>query len=319
MRPQALLSVLLAAAANIAGASASDASAAGRVASVYIQPLTSPETPPAFLAEIAVPDFTKPGSSSSSSSSSDSDHHHRDPFSSPAEVLSYEAPDLPEGAELVRIGVYDAEAGRWASSSTSVASAENFAKGYSPHFVLTVDGDDYVGVVCRGVRIDAGQTRDFGPQAAVARPRPGAQPAPGRPVVLSPEGKKVVPEEKTFLQKYCIPPPLLGLLGRAVVSTVFGLGRLNMLTSCRLSLQVLVGVGYRRGSLALGRRRAAVIDLVFGVFGLSLFPVLAEEGFGLCCLPRYALSLPSVVHLCVGGDSQATSLSFSFCQLSSPA
>lgn len=55
----------------------------------------------------------------------------------------------------------------------------------------------------RGVKIDAGHTRDFGPQALVVVTSAGKQPDLNKPVVLSPEGRKVQPEaEKSFLQKY---------------------------------------------------------------------------------------------------------------------
>ncbi|KAK4107165.1 hypothetical protein N656DRAFT_680316, partial [Canariomyces notabilis] len=148
-----------------------------------------------------------------------------------AEVLAYEAPDLDLGFNSdstsrpqqqpptppLRIGVYNSSTREWLSP-TSVVSASNFAKGYAPHFVLTVDDDDgqpgedggafnkILGVTCRGVRIDAGQTRDFGPQAVVLRAGKGAQPALGKPVILSLEGKRRGPggegEEKSFLQKY---------------------------------------------------------------------------------------------------------------------
>lgn len=130
-----------------------------------------------------------------------------------ASVTSYEAPELPETATLVRIGLYDSRADKW-TGSTSVASAENFAKGYSPHFLLNVDAtkssvtgqeDEDVtilGASLRGVRIDAGQTRDFGPQARLVMTARGKQPDLNKPVVLSPEGKKVEKEEKTFLQKF---------------------------------------------------------------------------------------------------------------------
>ncbi|KAK3371720.1 hypothetical protein B0T24DRAFT_334796 [Lasiosphaeria ovina] len=177
MRVSALFSTLLAAAAV--------ASAESVVASIFIQPITTPETPPSLLAEVsyeAQPETTAIG-----------------------EVLSYEAPDLPEGgaAALVRVGVYDAAAARWVSS-TSVASADNFGKGLSPHLVLSVDNSkgQILGVLCKGVRIDAGQTRDFGPQVVVVPTARGKHPDLNRPVVLSPEGKNVVPEEKTLLQKY---------------------------------------------------------------------------------------------------------------------
>ncbi|KAH6848340.1 hypothetical protein B0I37DRAFT_446428 [Chaetomium sp. MPI-CAGE-AT-0009] len=201
MRLPTLLSAFLAGAATVA--LASDEST--RTAAIYIQPLTDPSTLPSLLAELAIPDLDSASSSSSAPNSPEDDDGP-----AAAEVLSYSAPELPddddkEGANnLVRIGIYSPAAGRWVSS-TSVASTANFAKGYAPHFAVTVDAESgaYVGVACRGVAIDAGVTRDFGPQAVVLRTAPGPQPALGKPVVLSPEGRKVAEEgEKSFLQKY---------------------------------------------------------------------------------------------------------------------
>lgn len=151
-----------------------------QAAAIFLQPIASPEAAPSFLAEVTY-----------------------DPSDlSASRVTDYEAPDLPEGARLVRIGVYDRAASRWASS-TSVASVDNFGKGYSPHLTVSVDAaGNYLGASCKGVGIDAGQTRDFGPQAMVVVTAPGKQPDLNKPVVLSPEGKQVVPEEKTLLQKY---------------------------------------------------------------------------------------------------------------------
>ncbi len=160
-----------------------------RAASIYVQPVVaaseSSAAAPSLVAEIRY-DTLEPSNS---------------------EVASYEAPDIPAEAALVRVGVYDARAGAWASS-TSVAAADNFAKGYSPHFVLSLDGrGGYLGVACRGVRIDAGATRDFGPQAVVAVSAAGKQPELNKPVVLSPEGRKVAPpEEKSLLQR-CVAFP----------------------------------------------------------------------------------------------------------------
>ncbi|KAK3321109.1 histone chaperone domain CHZ-domain-containing protein [Cercophora scortea] len=178
--------------------------AESRTVSIFIQPITAPETTPSLLAEVR---YEAVEASSPSSAS--------EPTTPPtttiaSEVSSYEAPDLPEGAKLLRIGAYDEATGTWVSS-TSVLSVDNFGKGYSPHFVLSVDGGDdegnvdagrVVGVACRGVRIDAGQTRDFGPQAVVVLTGKGKQPDLNKPVVLSPEGRKVEVQEKTFLQKY---------------------------------------------------------------------------------------------------------------------
>ncbi|KAK1750015.1 cyclin-dependent protein kinase [Echria macrotheca] len=175
--------------ALLAGAIAR-ATAEPQTVPVYIQPITFPDTAPTLLAE-----FTYDRSADSTSAAT----------TIGAEVSSFEAPDFPEGARLARIGVYDAKAGRWISSTTAV-SVDNFGKGYSPNFVLTLDSDDgrdyVVGVACRGVRVDAGYTRDFGPQVTVAVAGPGKQPELNKPVVLSPEGKKVIPEEKSFIQKY---------------------------------------------------------------------------------------------------------------------
>lgn len=163
--------------------------AEARTANVYIQPLGS-SSAPVLLAGLTY-DSSAPDVASSAS------------------VASYEAPELPGSTELVRVGIYDTNQKKWAGS-TSVASAENFAKGYSPHFVLSVDGTSgeevVLGASVRGVRIDAGQTRDFGPQASLLLTSRGKQPDLNKPIVLSPEGKKVEKEEKTFLQKFVLAP-----------------------------------------------------------------------------------------------------------------
>lgn len=172
-----------------------------RTAQIYIQTVGGTSSP-VQLAEISY-DIATPDSGAS--------------------VTSYEAPELPESASLVRIGLYDSRANKW-TGSTSVASVENFGKGYSPHFLLSVDATKYasgdrntqnkpeevavLGAGFRGVRIDAGQTRDFGPQARLVVTAMGKQPELNKPVVLSPEGKKVEKEEKTFLQKFVRFPSL---------------------------------------------------------------------------------------------------------------
>ncbi|POR31867.1 Uncharacterized protein TPAR_07917 [Tolypocladium paradoxum] len=172
MRITALLSALCAAAAVHANP---------RTAQIYIQPITSSSQAPSPLAEVSY----DPAALSLSS------------------VVSYEAPDIPAAARFVRIGLYDAKARTW-TSGTTVAAADNFSKGYSPNIVLSTDGSGaVVSASCKGVAIDAGQTRDFGPKVVVLPETRGKQPQLNKPVVLSPEGKKVEPEqEKTFLQKY---------------------------------------------------------------------------------------------------------------------
>ncbi|KAJ3505643.1 hypothetical protein NM208_g16170 [Fusarium decemcellulare] len=65
------------------------------------------------------------------------------------------------------------------------------------------DAGDVRSVAFKGVRIDAGQTRDFGPKAVVITEKKGSQPELNKPVVLSPNGRKAGEEEqKSFLQKY---------------------------------------------------------------------------------------------------------------------
>lgn len=218
-------------------AASSFASADPHTAQIYIQPVGGASSP-VPLAEITY-DITNPDDAAS--------------------VASYEAPELPESTSLVRIGLYDLRANKWAGS-TSVVSAENFAKGYSPHFLLNVDATKAVGpgqeggdamalgASLRGVRIDAGQTRDFGPQVKLVLTGWGKQPDLNKPVVLSPEGKKVEKEEKTFFQKF-------------VWLSLPGTGALLMCGHANLSLQVLVddryccvsggGRRWRRGQVEL--------------------------------------------------------------------
>jgi len=119
-----------------------------------------------------------------------------------ADLDSYEAPVLSPETKLVRIGTYDPITSTW-KSSTSIASAENFAKGFRPTIVLNLDAQgEVLGVSLKSSIIDAGQTRDFGPKVIVKKMGKGKQPTLNRPVVLSPHGKVEEPEpEKTMLQK----------------------------------------------------------------------------------------------------------------------
>lgn len=120
-----------------------------------------------------------------------------------AEILSFDSPELLPDTKLLRIGVYDTATSIW-KSSTSITSVESFAKGYSPTLVLSLDAQGgLIGVACKSAKIDAGQTRDFGPKIAVSKMGEGKLPQLNRPVVLSPEGKLEEPvPEKTMLQKY---------------------------------------------------------------------------------------------------------------------
>lgn len=209
------------------------ASADRRTATIYIQPILShhQQSAPVPLATLEY-DAGGKGPNTATTTEGDADSSSSS-SSSEIEILSYEAPELPPDASLVRVGVWDGSSsssssiagggGRWISSTT-LASAENFAKGYAPVLAVTISpsisastsssknskgaggggggGGDILGVAIKGVAVDAGYTRDFGPKAVLVRTEPGRQVDLNRPVVLGPEGKTVEAEpEKSLLQK----------------------------------------------------------------------------------------------------------------------
>lgn len=205
-----------------------------RTAQLYIQPLSPNAAKPEPLAEIAY----DPAATSSSS------------------IVTYEPPALDdvEPPSLVRIGLYDTRAEQWLSGTT-VASSENFGKGYAPNLILSVDGrGEVLSAAVKGVRIDAGQTRDFGPQAVVLVEAKGKQPDLNKPIVLSPEGKKVEEVEKTFLQKYVPSLEIFKTRGGAQC------GRCHVLLLT--FAQILVDTGCR-SSPGARRRRRREIDETF--------------------------------------------------------
>ncbi|RFU26129.1 hypothetical protein B7463_g10213, partial [Scytalidium lignicola] len=122
-----------------------------------------------------------------------------------ADLISFEAPELASGSKLARIGIYDLAKSTWISS-TSLTSMESFTKGHAITFFLSIDNNgSIVGVSCKGSKIDAGQTRDFGPKVKLSKSEKAKRPELNKPVILSPEGK--LPEdipEKTLLQKYAV-------------------------------------------------------------------------------------------------------------------
>lgn len=157
-------------------------SAVERAAEIWIQPVEAVQKP-SVLAEVSY-DLAALSTSS---------------------VTSYEAPDLPEDTKTVRIGIFDKKSKQWVSGST-VASVDNFSKGYSPNFLLSVDSKgEVVSAAIKGIKVDAGYTRDFGPKVVVLPEVKGKQPELNKPVVLSPEGKREEVQEKSFIQKY-VPP-----------------------------------------------------------------------------------------------------------------
>jgi hypothetical protein len=145
---------------------------------IYIQPL-SPSTTPSVLAEI-----------------------NYNPSTLSASISSFSPPELPDSTSYLKVGIYDPSTSSW-KSSTSLTSAESFSKGYRPTLVVNLDGEGGVlGISVSSGKIDAGQTRDFGPKVLVKKMGKTKGPELNKPVVLSPEGKVAELEpEKTMLQK----------------------------------------------------------------------------------------------------------------------
>jgi hypothetical protein len=131
------------------------------------------------------------------------------PYTLDAELTSYDPPEIPASSDLVRVGVYDKVKNDWASS-TSVTSAESFSKGYSPIIILSLGAQgEVLGVTCKSGRIDAGQTRDFGPKVKVVTMTKGKSPDLNKPIVLKEGRLEAEVPEKTLLQRYVpnSPPP----------------------------------------------------------------------------------------------------------------
>jgi hypothetical protein len=146
---------------------------------IYIQAVDSSSSPAIPLAEIKY-----------------------NPSTLDAELVSFDAPEFPPDTKLARIGIYDVAAQSW-KSSTSMTSMDSFARGFRPTLVLSLDAQGGVlGVMCKSGKIDAGQTRDFGPKVMLRKMARGKQPELNKPVVLSKDGKVAEPVvEKTFLQQ----------------------------------------------------------------------------------------------------------------------
>lgn len=121
-----------------------------------------------------------------------------------ASLSSYSPPDLSLASQLqlYRVGVYDEANEQWKSATSSVSVA-TFEKGIRQTIVLNLDGQGGVlGVGVKGAVIDAGTSREFGPQVRVRGMGKSRPVVLNQPVKLSVEGKvegEVV--EKTLLQK----------------------------------------------------------------------------------------------------------------------
>lgn len=128
---------------------------------------------------------------------------HYDPSALKAEFSSYDAPEISSQAKLVRIGVYNPATKSW-QTSTSVTSANSFNKGYAQTIILSLDAHgDVLGVSCKSAKIDAGQTRNFGPKVRTVRMVKGKTPELNRAIVASKDGTVEGEEpEKTFFQRW---------------------------------------------------------------------------------------------------------------------
>lgn len=125
-----------------------------------------------------------------------------DSQTSSASIASYTPPEAPSTPSLLRLGPYSTSNTAWISSTTAT-STESFAKGYAPIFLLMLDHKHAIlSVSVQSAKIDAGQTRDFGPKVRVIKSTPGRVVEVNKPIVLK-EGKveEEVPE-KTLLQRY---------------------------------------------------------------------------------------------------------------------
>ncbi|RYP72275.1 hypothetical protein DL769_004497 [Monosporascus sp. CRB-8-3] len=204
MRPSTAFSGL----AALALASVASCAASERTATIYVQPISpgsaAAPAPPMPLATVQYKTDPPSSFSPSSKSPAGADAEAED-ADAEVRILSYEAPELPADARLLRVGVYDPSRGAWASGTT-LAGAENLARGYAPTLLLSVEGKGDKAAVTsaalRGVAVDAGHTRDFGPKAALLRPAPGRQVDLDKPVVPRAPGQGEPEPEKSLLQKY---------------------------------------------------------------------------------------------------------------------
>lgn len=121
-----------------------------------------------------------------------------------ATVLSYKAPALPAGEEIVRIGFHHPTTGKWSGIATS---AENFEEGKDKkiQLLLNEQGEVYhVGfTTSRWPSSSKGGSKKEDLSVEVVPMKAGSPIHLNKPVVLNAEGKlEGKEEEKTFLQKY---------------------------------------------------------------------------------------------------------------------
>ena len=121
-----------------------------------------------------------------------------------ATVVSYSAPKLPAGEEIVRIGFHHPTTGSWSGIATSAA---NLAEGKDKkiQLLLNEQGEVYhVGFKTSDWPTSAkGGSKKDEMSVEVVPMKPASTIHLNKPVVLNADGKLAgQPEEKTFLQKY---------------------------------------------------------------------------------------------------------------------
>jgi len=125
-----------------------------------------------------------------------------------ATVLSYKAPALPAGEEIVRIGFHHPSTGSWSGIATSAA---NFAEGKDKkiQLLLNEQGEVYhIGFKTSDWPTSSkGGSKKDEMSVEVVPMKPASTIQLNKPIVLNAEGKLAgQPEEKTFLQKYAQRP-----------------------------------------------------------------------------------------------------------------
>ncbi|KAM0720568.1 hypothetical protein Q7P37_004704 [Cladosporium fusiforme] len=121
-----------------------------------------------------------------------------------ATVLSYKAPALPSGEEIVRIGFNHPATGRWSAIATA---ASNFADGKDKklQLLLNEQGEVYhIGFsTSEWPSSSKGGSKKDDMSVEVVPMQTGSTIHLNKPIVLNAEGKlDNKEEEKTFLQKY---------------------------------------------------------------------------------------------------------------------
>ncbi|KAM3085440.1 hypothetical protein ACMFMG_002517 [Clarireedia jacksonii] len=167
--PPSILSLLLVSAQPILTQSSSSSNPETDHATIYIQPLDP--------------------SSSSSSELTPLLTLAYNPSILSSTIQEYFPPsDLPPSSTLALLGILDPLSPTPSpkpNTSTTLLSLENFARGYTPTFLVTLDHEGRIlGASAKSGVVDAGATRDFGPKVRLERVVRGKGPSLGPNIVL---------------------------------------------------------------------------------------------------------------------------------------